>query len=143
MISMSSSSRSASLMPLPVLEVGRERRVDEHEAVDLGDVLGEREAGHGDRVEEAERVALGEQVLDRALVQRAGDDQHDVVDHVAVADVLEELLERLGRLHAHCGDLLDELLRHLLENHRRSKRRLLVGQKVAVAGGGEVKFDVF
>ena len=32
----------------------------------------------------AERVTLGDQLRDGALVQRAGNQQNDVVDHVAV-----------------------------------------------------------
>ena len=41
-------------------------------------------------LEAAERVALGDQLRDRPLVQSSGDQQDDVVDHVAVGDVVEE-----------------------------------------------------
>ena len=41
-------------------------------------------------LEAAERVALRDQLGDRPLVQSSGDQQDDVVDHVAVGDVVKE-----------------------------------------------------
>ena len=61
----------------------------------------------------------------------------------SVPNVLEKLLERLDRLHAHEVGLVDQLLRHLLANHRGAQRRLLVCQKVAVARATQMQFDIF
>ncbi len=68
--------------PCPSRNLLTERRVDEDSVVELG--------GRGSDVnglhllEGAERVALGEELLERALVEWARDEEHDVVDHVAV-----------------------------------------------------------
>ena len=64
------------------------RGVDEDSAVKLS-----RGRCHVDGLhlfEASERVALGHQLGDGPLVQCSGDQQDDVVDHVAVGDVVQE-----------------------------------------------------
>lgn len=77
-------------------EVGRQRRVHEHQAVQVTHVLGHGQRGN--RIKHAQRVALVQQLLCVALVQCARHDQHHVVNHVAVRAVVQELAQWLRRL---------------------------------------------
>ncbi len=61
-----------------------ERRVDEDSVVELGRGRGDVDGLH--LLEAAQRVALWDQLGDGALVQRARDQQDDVVYHVAAQD---------------------------------------------------------
>lgn len=57
-------------------------RVHQDGVVELGRGLGDVDRLH--LLEAAQRVALGHQLGDGALVERPGDQQDDVIDHVAV-----------------------------------------------------------
>ena len=71
-----------------VHEVGRERRVDQNGVVETGRGVGHRDGSH--LLEHAEWVALGQELLDAALMQVARDQQHNVVDHIAVTESATE-----------------------------------------------------
>ena len=60
--------------------------------------------------EDAERVALLEQVGELAVLPPPQQHQRHVVNHVAVRDVVEEGGERLRRLRLQEVELLDQLL---------------------------------
>mmetsp|Transcript_7515 Transcript_7515/g.15042 ORF Transcript_7515/g.15042 Transcript_7515/m.15042 type:complete len:349 (+) Transcript_7515:111-1157(+) len=79
-----------------IAEVRAERRVDKHHPVQIGWRRRDCERRYG--VEHAERVALLEQLARLAVVVRARDYQHDIVDHIAIRDVFHE-----------CGHWLDGL----------------------------------
>jgi len=73
-----------------------EGSVNKHRVVQLSRRLGDRERLH--LRENAEGVALGDKLLDVTLVQGTNDEQHNIVDHVAVPAV------QGARLGAHsCG----------------------------------------
>ena len=71
------------------LEVRSQRCLDENRVVELLDVGGDAEGGHG--LEAAEGVAPFQQLARVPLVQCASDEEGDVVDHVAVSEVVHEL----------------------------------------------------
>ena len=60
--------------------------------------------------EDAERVALLEQIGELAVLPPPQQHQRHVVNHVAVRDVVEEGGERLRRLRLQEVELLDQLL---------------------------------
>jgi len=64
-------------------KVGRQGRVDQHGVVELGGRRRDVDRLH--LLERAQRVTLGDELRDGALVQRAHDQQHDIVDHVRVS----------------------------------------------------------
>ncbi len=59
--------------------------IDEHVIVEVVDGPGRREGRDG--LEHAERVALLKELTEVTLVEGAGDEKHDIVDHVAIAVV--------------------------------------------------------
>lgn len=61
---------------------------DEYGLVELLDVRGDAEGGHG--VEHAERVTPLEQLVRVPFVEGAGNQENDVVNHVGVGNVVEE-----------------------------------------------------
>ena len=63
-------------------------------------------------LEAAKRSVLAYELQDGPLVEGTGDEQDDVVDHVAVGDVVEE-----GGLVAHVLELRHQLLAQLVVNH--------------------------
>ena len=94
------------------LEEGGEGSVDQDRVVELG--RGARDVDRLHLLEAAERVALAHQLGDGSLVQGAGDQQHDVVDHVAVGDVVQEHGEGPGGLVPHVLELGHQLLSQLV-----------------------------
>lgn len=93
-------------------------------------------------LEAAERVALGHQLRDGALVEGARDQQDDVVDHVAVGDEVEEGGEGASRVVAHVLELGDELLPQLVVDHRCLQRARHVGQEVAIVRALQVQLQI-
>ena len=75
-------------------------------------------------------------------MQGSGDEQDDVIDHVAVCDVVQEFGHRLDALVANVLEFGHELLLELFINGGDGQRASLVGQEVAVVGGLEVKLEV-
>ena len=63
-------------------------------------------------LEAAKRSVLAYELQDGPLVEGTGDEQDDVVDHVAVGDVVEE-----GGLVTHVLELRHQLLAQLVVNH--------------------------
>ena len=63
-------------------------------------------------LEAAKRSVLAYELQNGPLVEGAGDEQDDVVDHVAVGDVVEE-----GGLVTHVLELRHQLLAQLVVNH--------------------------
>jgi len=70
-------------------------------------------------------------------VEGAGDEQDDVVDHVAVGDVVEE-----GGLVTHVLELRHQLLAQLVVNHGHLQRSWLIDAKVSEVGRLEVELQV-
>ena len=66
------------------MELQTEGRVHQDGVVQLGGGLGDVDGLH--LLEAAQRVTLGHQLGDGALVERPRDQQDDVIDHVAVAE---------------------------------------------------------
>lgn len=121
-------------------EERRQRRVHQHRIVQL-----RRIGGHMDRLhllEAAERMALGDQLADGALMQRAGDQQNDVVDHVAVRDEVEERGQRLDGMVAQMLELDHQLLAQLVVDDADGQRRRLVGQELAVVGALQMQLQI-
>ena len=77
-----------------------------------------------------------------AVVEGAGDEEDDVVNHVAVGDVVEEGGEGLDGLLAHVVELCHELVLEALVNGGDGQGAGLVGQKVAVVRRREVQLQV-
>lgn len=83
-------------------------------------------------LETAQRVTLGDQLGNGALVQRARDQQNDIVDHVAVRDEVQESRKRLNGLIAKMLELNHEFLAQLVVDGGDGKGRRLVRQKRAI-----------
>ncbi|KAI3477715.1 hypothetical protein L1887_60488 [Cichorium endivia] len=121
-------------------KVGRQRGLDEHRVVELLHRRGYAERRHG--VEYAERVAALEELVGIALVKRTGDEEDDIVDHVGVGHVVQELGERLGGVRAQILELGDELACGLVGDGGSGDGRWFVLEKVAIVGGGELHLEV-
>lgn len=76
------------------------------------------------------------------LVKGTGDQQNDVVDHVAVRDVIEERAERLHGMIAHMLELDDQLLAQLVVDDGHGQRAGFVGQELPVIGGLQVQLEI-
>ena len=87
-------------------------------------------------------MALVEELLDVALVQGPSDDQHHVVDHVAVCAVVHEGREGLRCLAAHVLPVLHQLLRALVHDRRGVQRGRLVLEVGPVVGAAQMELDV-
>lgn len=118
----------------------RQRRVHQHRIVQLRRIGGHMDGFH--LLKAAQRMAFGDQLADGALVQRAGDQQNDVVDHVAVRDEVEERRQRLDGMVAHVLELDDQLLAQLVVDDADGERRRLVGQELAIVGALQVELEV-
>lgn len=62
-------------------------------------------------------MTFSDQLGDWSLVQGPGDEEHDVVDHVAVGDVVHELGQSSRGLVPHVLELSHQLLPQLILNH--------------------------
>lgn len=122
-------------------EEGRQRRVDQHGVVQLGG--GGRDVDGLHLLEAAQRVALGDELVDGALVERARDQQDDVVDHVAVRDEVQEGGQRLHGMIPQVLELNHELLAQLVVDGGHGQGRWLVGQELAVVGALQVQLQVY
>ena len=76
-------------------------------------------------------MTFADQLRDWSLVQGAGDEEDDVVDHVAVGDVVHELGQGPGGLVPHVLELRHQLLPQLVLHHGDLKSAF-IGQEVAV-----------
>lgn len=121
-------------------EEGRQRRVDQHGVVQLGG--GSRDVDGLHLLEAAQRVTLGDELVDGALVERARDQQDDVVDHVAVRDEVQERGQRLHSMIPQVLELNHELLAQLVVDGGHGQGRWLVGQELAVVGALQVQLQV-
>lgn len=122
------------------MEVLGQRGVDQDRLVQGVQVR--RDGQGGQRVEPPERVALLQDLALVPVVDRARDDQEDVVDHVAVRDVLHELGQRVRGLRLDVVEVLDELLVQLLLDHRRRERLADVCEEVPVVRCRELELEV-
>lgn len=141
--------------------------IDEHVIVEVIDGPGRREGRDG--LEHAERVALLKELTEVTLVEGAGDEKHDVIDHVAIADVeimskidmgenerlnaknerrggapdvVEESAEGLETVGPHVLELLDELLGALLGNGGGVNGGGLILEEITVVRGRQVQLHV-
>uniref|UniRef100_A0A8W7PC19 Uncharacterized protein n=1 Tax=Anopheles coluzzii TaxID=1518534 RepID=A0A8W7PC19_ANOCL len=138
--------RSASNCPNGILlgdavdEERGERRIDQHRIVQLGRCGRDVDRLH--LLEAAERVALRDELRDRALVQRARDQQDDVVDHVAVRDVVQEGGQRLDRMVAHVLELDHQLLAQLVVDHGHGQRGRFVREELPIVRTLQVQLQI-
>jgi len=86
-------------------------------------------------------MTFSDQLGDWSLVQGPGDEEHDVVDHVAVGDVVHELGQSSRGLVPHVLELGHQLLPQLILNHGDLKSAF-IGQEVAVVRGLKVELEV-
>jgi len=93
-------------------------------------------------LEAAQWVALGNQLGDGSLVQRAGDQQDDVVDHVAVGDEVQEVGQRLHSVVPHVLELDDQLFAQLVVDDGHRQGRGLVGQEAAIVGSLQMQLEI-
>jgi hypothetical protein len=87
-------------------------------------------------------VASLEQLPCVPLVQCSGDEQRDVVDHVAVREVFHELGERAGGVGLDVAELGDELVRGLSGECRRRGIGRQAVEEVAVRGR-QLQLDIY
>mmetsp|Transcript_43854 Transcript_43854/g.83747 ORF Transcript_43854/g.83747 Transcript_43854/m.83747 type:complete len:261 (-) Transcript_43854:392-1174(-) len=111
-------------------KVSCQRRIDEHILVQLTHVLCYCQGSDG--VKDAQRVTVVQQFLHVALVQRARDNQHHIVDHVPVREVVQEGGQRLGRLATHVAELVHQLASCLVHNGRHLERAWFILKETAV-----------
>lgn len=118
-----------------------ERRIDQHRIVQLGRCGRDVDRLH--LLEAAERVALRDELRDRALMQRARDQQDDVVDHVAVRDVVQEGGQRLDRMVAHVLELDHQLLAQLVVDHGHGQRGRFVREELPIVRTLQVQLQIW
>lgn len=80
----------------------------------------------------AQRVTLGDQLGNGALVQRARDQQNNIVDHVAVRDKVQKSRQGLNSLIAKVLELNHEFFTQLVIDGGNGKGRWFVCQKRAI-----------
>lgn len=118
----------------------RQRRIHQHGIVEL--------SGRGCHMyrlhllKAAQRMAFGYQLRNGTLVQRARDQQYDIIDHIAVRDKVQEVGQRLHRMVAHMLELDHQLLAQLVIDHGHRQRRRLVGQKAAVVRALQMQLQI-
>lgn len=122
-------------------EIGRERRIDENGVIQTSGRISDSNGAH--LLEHTKWVALGQELLNGPLVQVSGDEQHDVIDHVRVRDVVEELAQIANRVVAQVNELGYVLLADLVVDGRDRERARLVRQEVAVVRRLQVQFEIF
>jgi len=115
-------------MAQALLEVTRQRRLNQNRIVQLLDVRGNAE--NRECLEPAQRVASLQELSCVALVQGPRDKQRDVIDHVAVGEELEESGRRTGGLGEQVTKFSYELVGHFASERR--------GRGVWGQGGEEV-----
>lgn len=120
-------------------EIGGEGRFDEDGVVEFLDVGGDAEDGHG--FEPAERVAAFEEFAGVAFVQGAGDEEGDVVDHVAVGEVVHEFGDGARGLGLEVAEFGDEFIGGFGGEGGGGGVGGEGGEEVAI-GGGELQFDI-
>jgi len=121
-------------------EEGRQGRVHQNGVVQLGGRGRHMDGLH--LLEAAQWVALGNQLGDGSLVQRAGDQQDDVVDHVAVGDEVQEVGQRLHSVVPHVLELDDQLFAQLVVDDGHRQGRGLVGQEAAIVGSLQMQLEI-
>ena len=87
-------------------------------------------------------MALCDQLRDWPLVQRAGDEQDDVVDHVGVGDEVQEGGQLARGVVPHVLELGDELLAQVVVDDGDLEGAGDGGQEVAVVRALEVQLQV-
>lgn len=93
-------------------------------------------------LETSQGVAFGDQLGDGSLVERPGDQQDDVVNHVAVSDEVEEGRERLDGVISHVLELNHKLFAQLIVDDRHSQRRWLIGEELSVIRALQMKLQI-
>lgn len=76
-----------------------------------------------------------------SLVQGAGDDQCNVVDHVAIGEILHEFGQRACCLALKIAEFCDKLVGSFVGKGRGRWIGREGGEKVAI-GGGKLEFDI-
>jgi hypothetical protein len=87
-------------------------------------------------------MASLDQLARIALVERASDEEDNVIDHVTVGNIIQEGGERLYSLGADVMKLGDKLLGTFFCDSRGVKGRRLVLQKFAIIRGNKVKLHI-
>lgn len=77
-------------------------------------------------------MTLGDELRNGSLMKRPGDQQDDVVNHVAVSDKVEEGRERLNSMVAQVLEFNHKLFAKLIIDDRHSQWRRFVGEKLSV-----------
>ncbi|KAI6756259.1 hypothetical protein HG530_011995 [Fusarium avenaceum] len=90
------------LVAKAALEIWSKRGLDKHAVVQLFDVGSNTENRHS--LEPAEGVASLKKLTSIALMERAGDKKGDIVNHVAVGDVVHESGKRADSLGAYVSE---------------------------------------
>jgi len=114
--------------------------VDQDTVEELLSVGGQAEGGHG--LEQAEGVALVNELVGVTLVEGAGDEQNDIVNHVAVGDVVQEGGQGLDGVSPEVLELCHHLLCALFSNGGRGNRGWLVLEEVAIIRAGKMQLEV-
>merc|ERR550534_804302 len=121
------------------LEEGGQWSVYQYSVVEL--CRGARDVDGLHLFETTERMTFSNQLGDWSLVKSSSDEQHDVVDHVAVGDEVKEHGELAGALVPHMLKLSDEFLPQLVLYHGHLEAALVV-EEVAVVGGLQMQLEV-
>lgn len=121
-------------------EEGGQRCVHQHGVVQLGGRRGHVNGLH--LLEAAQGMAFGDQLRNGTLVQRASDQQDNVVDHVAVRDEVQEVGQRLDGMVAHVLELDHQLLAQLVVDDGDGQRRRLVGQEAAIVRALQMQLQI-
>jgi len=87
-------------------------------------------------------VALVNELMGITLVESAGNEQNDIVDHVAVGDVVQEGGQGLDSVSPEVLELFHHLLCALFSNGRRGQRGGLVLEEVAIISAGKMQLEV-
>merc|ERR1719382_2009853 len=121
-------------------EEGGKGSIDEHGIVQLGRGAGNVDCLH--LLKAAQWMTLTHQLGYWPLMQCAGDQKNNVVNHVTVRDIVEEARKRAGRVVAHVLELGHQLVPQLLVNNRHLQSAF-TGEEVSIVCRLEVELQVF
>lgn len=96
----------------------------------------------GHLLEASQLVAFWYQLRNGSLVQRARDQEHDVVDHVAVRDEVEEGGQGARGLVPHVLEFCHQFLPEAVIDLAHLQRTRNAGQKVAIIGALQMQLQI-
>lgn len=115
-------------------------RIDQHGIVQLGRIGSHMDGFH--LLKTTQRMAFRDQFRNRTLMQRASDQQNDIVNHVTVRDEIQERGQRLDGMVTQMLEFNNQLLAQFIINHWHRQWRRFVGQKLTIIRSLQMQFQI-